>query len=52
MDILSYVKEGFVFFDGGMGTQLQARGMMAGDTKAILRQALTLPPPIHLEQIH
>ena len=31
MDILSYVKNGFVFFDGGMGTQLQARGMRAGE---------------------
>ncbi|MBQ7226401.1 MAG: homocysteine S-methyltransferase family protein [Clostridia bacterium] len=31
MDILSYVKKGFVFFDGGMGTQLQARGMKAGE---------------------
>ena len=31
MDILSYIKKGFVFFDGGMGTQLQARGMKAGE---------------------
>ena len=32
MDILSYVKKGFVFFDGGMGTQLQARGMKPGES--------------------
>lgn len=31
MDILSLVKKGFVLFDGGMGTQLQANGLKAGD---------------------
>ena len=31
MDILSLVRKGFVFFDGGMGTQLQANGLKAGD---------------------
>ena len=31
MDILSLVKKGFVMFDGGMGTQLQARGLKAGE---------------------
>lgn len=31
MDILSYVKNGFVFFDGGMGTQLQLNGLKAGE---------------------
>ena len=31
MDILSKIKSGFVFFDGGMGTQLQARGLKPGE---------------------
>ena len=31
MDILSLINEGFVFFDGGMGTQLQARGLKPGE---------------------
>ena len=31
MDILSLVKKGFVLFDGGMGTQLQANGLKAGE---------------------
>ena len=31
MDILSLVKKGFVIFDGGMGTQLQANGLKAGE---------------------
>lgn len=32
MDILSLVKKGFVLFDGGMGTQLQANGLKAGQS--------------------
>ncbi|MBQ8145935.1 MAG: homocysteine S-methyltransferase family protein [Clostridia bacterium] len=32
MDILSYMKKGFVFFDGGMGTQLQLNGLKAGQS--------------------
>ena len=31
MDILSLMKNGFVFFDGGMGTMLQANGLVAGE---------------------
>ncbi len=31
MRILSLLEEGFVFFDGGMGTQLQANGLKAGE---------------------
>lgn len=31
MDILSKLNEGFVFFDGGMGTLLQERGLKMGD---------------------
>lgn len=31
MSILSKIKNGFVFFDGGMGTQLQLRGLSAGE---------------------
>ncbi len=32
MDILSYVEKGFVFFDGGMGTQLQLNDLQAGQS--------------------
>ncbi|MBO4983581.1 MAG: homocysteine S-methyltransferase family protein [Clostridia bacterium] len=32
MDILSYVEKGFVFFDGGMGTQLQLNGLQPGQS--------------------
>ena len=35
MDILSKVYKGFVFFDGGMGTQLQARGLKPGECPEI-----------------
>ena len=31
MSILQKIKQGFVFFDGGMGTELQKRGMQAGE---------------------
>lgn len=31
MDILSKIKNGFTYFDGGMGTLLQAKGLMAGE---------------------
>ena len=31
MDILSLINKGFVFFDGGMGTMLQANGLKAGE---------------------
>ena len=31
MSILSLLEKGFVFFDGGMGTQLQANGLVAGE---------------------
>lgn len=31
MDILSKINEGFIFFDGGMGTQLQANGLKPGE---------------------
>ena len=31
MNILSEIKNGFIFFDGGMGTQLQANGLMPGE---------------------
>lgn len=31
MDILSKIKKGFVFFDGGMGTMLQSNGLKAGE---------------------
>ena len=31
MSILQKIKQGFVFFDGGMGTELQKRGMQPGE---------------------
>ena len=31
MDIISFVKKGFVFFDGAMGTQLQLKGLRPGE---------------------
>ena len=31
MDILSKLKKGFILFDGGMGTQLQLKGLKAGE---------------------
>ena len=31
MDILSYLKENILILDGGMGTLLQARGLMPGE---------------------
>ncbi|MBQ7789542.1 MAG: homocysteine S-methyltransferase family protein [Clostridia bacterium] len=31
MDILSRIKEGYVFFDGAMGTELQKYGLLAGE---------------------
>ena len=31
MDILSMLRDNFVFFDGGMGTQLQKNGLKPGE---------------------
>ena len=35
MDILSKIKNGFVLFDGGMGTQLQSLGLLPGESPEI-----------------
>ncbi|MBE6674905.1 MAG: homocysteine methyltransferase [Ruminococcaceae bacterium] len=48
MDILSEIKKGFVFFDGGMGTQLQARGLQAGECP----EMWNITHPEEITQIH
>ena len=31
MSILTHLEKGFVFFDGAMGTELQKKGILAGE---------------------
>ncbi|MBP3469041.1 MAG: homocysteine S-methyltransferase family protein, partial [Lachnospiraceae bacterium] len=46
--ILEQIKEGFVFFDGGFGTLLQAAGLPAGE----LPERWNIDHPDQIRQIH
>ena len=46
--ILEQIKEGFVFFDGGFGTLLQAAGLQAGE----LPERWNIDHPDQIRQIH
>jgi len=48
MSVLSLLKKGFVFFDGGMGTQLQLNGLVAGECP----EAWNITKPEIITKIH
>lgn len=48
MDILQKLQHGFVIFDGGMGTQLQARGLQPGESP----ESWNTAHPDRLTEIH
>ncbi|MBO5647117.1 MAG: homocysteine S-methyltransferase family protein, partial [Clostridia bacterium] len=48
MDFKSYLKENIVILDGGMGTLLQARGLMPGEAP----EMWNLTRPEEIEAVH
>ena len=48
MTILEKIRQGFVYFDGGMGTMLQANGLQSGE----LPERWNLTHPEQITQIH